>query len=204
MTRQQNFFGRVIAATDLAVLFVSYLVAYSLRLKLWRLGYPVLPIASVRVSAWILTVVLPAWLIAHRHFNLYNPITYRSTSGVIAACFKAHILASILMLNAVFILRGLNGVSRPLLALIIIVSFVGLTVEKLAVLLVMRHRWRFQRRTATRRVLLVGSRSDAENYLELVRNHPEWNLEIVDVVSASLEGTAVRSGGGHFYSTTQR
>ena len=56
----------------------------------------------------------------------------------------------------------------------------------------MRYRWRLQRRSAVWRVLLVGSRSDAENYLRLVREHPEWNLRIVDVVSASPAGTAIR------------
>ena len=67
--------------------------------------------------------------------------------------------------------------------------------EKLAILFLMRYRWRLQRRSAVWRVLLVGSRDDAENYLELVREHPEWNLEIVDVVPASPDGTAMRRNG---------
>src|SRR5208282_5004010 len=100
--------------------------------------------------------------IALRYFNLYNPITYRSTSRVITASFKAQALASVLMLNAVFIIRGFNGVSRPLLALIIMFSLAGLVTEKLAILFLMRYRWRLQRRSAVWRVLLVGSQTDAE------------------------------------------
>ena len=203
MTRQQNFFGRLIAATDLVVLFASYLAAYSVRLKLWRLGYPLLPISSARASGWIVTVIFPAWLIAFRYFDLYSPISYKSTSSLITASFKAQVLASVLMLNVVFIIRGFTGVSRPLLALIIMFSFVGLVTEKLAVLFLMRYRWRLQRRSAVWRVLLVGSRSDAENYLELVREHPEWNLEIVDVVSASPNGMAVRNSNGDLHSTIE-
>ncbi len=192
MTRQQSFFGRLVAASDLAVLFVSFLVAYWVRLRLWLLAYPVLPIGSPRTSAWIITVMFPAWLFASRYFSLYSSATYRSTLRVIGAAFKAQILASILMLNAVFIIRGFAGVSRPLLAMIIMFSFVGLIAEKLAILFLMRYRWRLQRRSAVWRVLLVGSRNDAENYLELVREHPEWNLEIVDVIPASSDGTAMR------------
>ena len=118
MTRQQNFFGRIVAASDVAALMASYLIAYTIRRKMWELAYPVLPIGSARASAWIITVMFPAWLLALRYFHLYNPITYRSTWRVIGASFKAQILASVLMLNAVFIIRGFNGVSRPLLALI--------------------------------------------------------------------------------------
>jgi FlaA1/EpsC-like NDP-sugar epimerase len=191
VTRQQSFFGRIVAATDLAVLFSSFLAAYWVRVKLWRMGYPLLPIYSVRASAWIITVMFPAWLIALRYFNLYSPVIYRSISTVIAASFKAQVLASVLMLNTVFVLRGFNGVSRPLLALIIMFSLVGLMTEKAVILFLMRYRWRLQRRSAVWRVLLVGNDGDTENYLELIREHPEWNLEIVDVISANSGGKAV-------------
>jgi FlaA1/EpsC-like NDP-sugar epimerase len=192
MTRQQAFFGRLVAGTDLLVLLATFLAAYSVRLKLWQLAYPVLPIGSARASAWIVTVMFPAWLVALRYFNLYNPITYRSTFRVISASLKAQIVATALMLNAVFVIRGFNGVSRPLLGLIILFSLVGLTSEKIAILLLMRYRWRFRRRSTVWRVLLVGSRSDAENYIELIRQHPEWHFEIVDVVPFSPDETLMR------------
>jgi FlaA1/EpsC-like NDP-sugar epimerase len=108
------------------------------------------------------------------------------------------------MLNAVFIIRGFNGISRPLLALIIMFSLVCLMTEKIAILFLMRYRWRLQRRSAVWRVLLVGSREDAENYFEVVRFHPEWNLEIVDVISPSSDGTAARRSDEHLYSPTER
>ncbi len=203
MTRKQNFFGQVVATSDLAVLFASYLIAFSVRVKLWRLGYPLLPIANVRISGWIVTVIFPAWLIALRYFDLYHPISYKSVSGVITATFKAHVLASVLMANAVFAIRGFNGVSRPLLVLIVMFSFIGLVTEKLVVILLLRYGWRLQRRSAVWRVLLVGSRSDAEKYLELVAEHPEWKLEVVDVVFASPNGMVLDNGSGNLHSTTE-
>jgi FlaA1/EpsC-like NDP-sugar epimerase len=192
VTRQQNFFGRLIAAADLAVLFATYLAAYWARLRLWQLAYPVLPIGSARASAWITTIMFPAWLFAFRYFGLYSPITYRSSFRVARATLKAQVVASALMLNAVFIIRGFNGISRPLLALIILFSFAGLMTEKLVIVFLMRYRWRLQRRSTVWRVLVVGSRSDADNYLDLVREHPEWNFEIVDVIPASPSGTVMR------------
>ena len=192
MTRQQNFFGRLVAATDLVVLFASYLAAYAVRLKMWELAYPVLPIGSVRSSAWIITVMFPAWLFAFRYLSLYNPVTYRSIWRVLVTTVKAQILASVLMLNTVFIIRGFSGISRPLLALVMMFSLAGLLTERLAIVFLMRYRWRLQRRSTVWRVLLVGSPADAENYLELVHAHPEWHLEIIDVVPASSDGTAMR------------
>ena len=118
MTRQQNFFGRLVAATDLAVLFASYLVAYWVRLKLWQLAYPVLPIGSVRTSAWIITVMFPGVAV---RLPLFQPLQsgylsiYFGVSSV--RTFKAQILASVLMLNAVFIIRGFDWSQPPSAAL---------------------------------------------------------------------------------------
>jgi FlaA1/EpsC-like NDP-sugar epimerase len=204
LNRKQNFFGRLTAAADLVVLLLSFLAAYWIRRKLWRLGYPLLPIGSVRANGWVLTVIFPAWLIALRHFKLYAPVSYRRGRYVVAATVKAQMLASVLMLNAVVIFRGFNGVSRPLLGLIVICTFAGLMTEKLAILMMMRYRWRLQRRSTVWRVLLVGNRSDAENYLELVREHPEWNLEIVDVVAPARNGLAIRGANGNLHPTAQQ
>ena len=204
MNRKQNFFGRLTAAADLVVLFGAYLAAYWIRRKLWRLGYPMLPIGSVRANGWIVTVIFPVWLIALRHFKLYDPVSYRRGRRMVAATVKAQILASVLMLNAVFIFRGFSGVSRPLLALIIVCTFVGLMAEKLGILLMMRYRWRLQRRSAVWRVLLVGNHADAQNYLELVGEHPEWNLQIVDVVTPSHSGAAIRGASGNLHPTVEQ
>ena len=204
MTRKQSFFGRVIAAVDLGVLLVTYVAAYLVRFRLWQLGYPLLPVGNIRVSAWIVTVIFPVWLIALRYLNLYDPVTYRSIPPVLMATFKAQLLASILMLNTVFIIRGFNGVSRPLLALVITFSFIGLMVEKLGIVFLMRYRWRLQSRSSVWRVLLVGNHSDAQTYLEMVREHPEWNLRVVDVIQATPSGAALRSGNGDLHSTTEQ
>ena len=204
MTRKQSFFGRVIAAVDLGVLLVTYVAAYLVRFRLWQLGYPLLPVGNIRVSAWIVTVILPVWLIALRYLNLYDPVTYRSIPRVLMATFKAQLLASVLMLNTVFIIRGFNGVSRPLLALVITFSFIGLVVEKLGIVFLMRYRWRLQSRSSVWRVLLVGNHSDAQTYLEMVREHPEWNLRVVDVIQATPSGAALRSGNGDLHSPTEQ
>lgn len=202
MTRRQNFFGQLVAAADIVVLMGSYLAAYHVRSRLWQLGYPLLPIGSLRASGWIVTVLLPAWLIALRYFDLYSPLTFRSTTGTLIASVKAHVLGTLLMLNTVFILRGFAGISRPLLALIVVFSLIGLMTEKMAIVLLMRHHWRLRRSGTASRVLIVGSRSDAERYFDLVRQHPEWNQEIVGIVSTSANETSARGGNGNLHSTT--
>jgi FlaA1/EpsC-like NDP-sugar epimerase len=189
MTRRQNFFGQIVAAADMVVVLAIFLVAYQLRVKLWRLGYPMLPISRPRANGWILAIAFPAWLIAFRYFNLYDPISYRSAFRVVVTTFKANFAAAALWMNMIFILHGFPGASRALMALMIGLSFIAMTSEKLAIVLAMRSRPRLRRPSTVWRVLLVGSRTDAESYLQLVREHPEWNMEIVDIISATREET---------------
>ena len=112
--------------------------------------------------------------------------------------FKANFTASALMMNVIFILHGYPGASRALMAMIIALSFAAMTIEKLAIVVAMLYLPRLRRPSTAWRVLLVGSRSDAENYLQLVREHPEWNLEIVDIISATRD-ESMRSVDGDLY-----
>lgn len=202
MTRKQNFFGQISAATDVAVLSIAYLIAYSIRLRMWWYGYPVLPINSAGANAWVMSIALPAWLIAFRYLGLYKPTTYRSAGNLILTTLKGHLLGALIMLNTIFVMRGFGGASRMLLALIIAIAGVGLLGEKLALMCLIRHGWRLRRPSTVWRVLLVGSRSDAENYLELLGAHPEWNLEIVDIISTTRE-EIVPDANGDLHPTIQ-
>jgi len=181
---------------------VTYLVAYSIRRRMWWYGFPVLPINSLGANAWLLPIALPAWLIAFRFLGLYHPTINRSAGNLIVRTLKGHLLGSLIMLNTIFIMRGFAGASRMLLALIIAIGGAGLLLEKVAVMCMIRYGGRFRRQSTAWRVLLVGSKSDAENYLELLREHPEWNLEIVDVISASGEET-VRETNGDLHPAVQ-
>jgi FlaA1/EpsC-like NDP-sugar epimerase len=196
MKRRQNFFGQLVAAADLAVIFIVFLAASRVRMTLWRHGYPLLPGSATRIYGWVLAIAFPAWLIAFRYFDLYTTVAYRSAFRVVVTTFKANVAASVLMLNLIFILHGYPGVSRGLMALMIPFAFVSMTAEKLAVLLAIRYRPLLHRPSTAWRVLLVGSRTDAENYLQLVRDHPEWNLEIVDIISATRDEAAGGVDGG--------
>src|SRR5579862_2209803 len=162
-----------------------------------------LPINAARANGWILALAFPVYLIAFRYFNLYDSLTYRSAFRAVVTTLKANFVASVLLMNTIFILHGYPGASRGLMALMIGFSFVAMTAEKLGVVLVVRYGPRLRRPSTAWRVLLVGSRTDAENYLQLVREHPEWNLEIVDIISATRDET-VRGVDGDLLSPLEQ
>lgn len=203
MTRKQNFFGQLILTADLVVMMESYLATYWLRSRMTHLSTALPPMTAMDNYIWVLPVLVPSWLIALRYFQLYDAITYKSPFKIISALIKTQVFAALILFSAIFVLKSWST-SRSLLGLFILISFLGFAAEKLSVHVLMRHRWRLRRSTTAWKVLLVGSRADAEKYLGLVRQHPDWNMEIVGVVPApqNLNG-ADRNGHGDLYSTAK-
>ncbi len=203
MTRKQNYFGQIILTADLVVVIGCYWAAYCARVWIWQSGYPVLPIGRATVNSWIIILAFAACVIVSRYFGLYIPVSYRSISRVLATSFKAQALEAVLVLNTIFVLRGFSGVSRPLLAFFVLIRLLSSSVERLTIVFVLRYGGRLQRRATAWRVLLVGNPEEAESYLNLVREHPEWNLQIVGIVSATENNPSQRVGG-ELYSTTEQ
>jgi FlaA1/EpsC-like NDP-sugar epimerase len=193
VTRKQNFFGQLILAIDLIVLMASYMATYWVRARLVRFTPALLPISTLSAYVWLLPILLLSDLIALRYFELYNAITYRSPLKILGALIKTQTLAGLIIFSTMFILTAW-GPSRSMMGLFILVSYLGLAAEKLSIYALMKYRWRLRRPTTAWKVLLVGSRADAEKYLDLVLQHPDWNREIVGIVSASPAG-APESGG---------
>lgn len=203
MTRKQNFFGQLILAVDLVVLMASYLATYYARVWLFRFTSLLLPINGLNAYSWMLPILILSDLVALRYFDLYSAITYRSPLKILSALFKTQILAGLITFSAMFILTNW-GPSRSMMALFITVSYVLLATEKLSIYAVMKYRPRLRRPTTAWKVLLVGNREDAEKYLDLVHEHPDWNTEIVGIVAAFPAGTPRLNGNGEADSSVGR
>lgn len=183
-------------AADLAVLLESYVVAYYLRthtaqdfsLSLPQLGH------GLRGFSWILIIIVPAWIAALQSFGLYEASTYKSKARMALALSKAHLFASLVLFSAVFVLRQ-YAVSRSLLSAFVAVSFICFITEKIAARTAIRYR--ANRRRDAWRVLLVGEREDTLSYLNLVREHPDWNVEIVGVLESAGSRKQGRANGHH-------
>ena len=183
-------------AGDVAVLMLTYIAAYFLRrssilhMGQSRLGRP------FEYYLWIVFIIVPAWLFSMQLFRLYDASVYRSVTRLMSALFKANALASMILFSAIFILTK-SMISRFFIGEFIAISFAGFAIEKLAVRAAMKYRFASGHRT--RRVLLVGERADAQMYLNLVREHPDWNLEIVGLVGIG-DGSGEETGNGDLHS----
>jgi FlaA1/EpsC-like NDP-sugar epimerase len=202
MNRKQHYFAQLILTGDLVVLMVSYVVTYIVRQWIYHWTSVLLPMDSINTYAWLLPILIFSGLIALRYFELYDAVSYKSPSTILVALIKTQILAGLIVFSTMFLLTGW-GTSRTLMGLFILVSYVLLAAEKLSIYVWMKYRSRLGRSTTSWKVLLVGNHAEAEKYLDLVLQHPDWNVEIVGIVPASLSGSPDGNGRGESHSTVE-
>jgi exopolysaccharide biosynthesis polyprenyl glycosylphosphotransferase len=179
--RQEIFFRQIVGAGDVATLIASYVVAYWLRDRLFGPWYgPLLPFAEY---AWILLVIVPIWLLLLRRFGLYDPICYTSLGRLLRAVVKVQVLGGLCLLSVMYLTRS-GQISRLLLQCYLGVSFLALMAEKWGMKAVLDH-YRKSQGVHRRQVLVVGTGFRTEKYLQLLGDHPHWNIDVMGFLSAN-------------------
>lgn len=141
--------------------------------------------------AWLLWVIVPAWILALRAFGLYDSASYRPPMGLVGRLIKVQVFAALMLLSTMYLTRSVI-ISRLLLQTFVGISFVALTIQKLAVRTTLD--WLQQRENAqSTKVLLVCSASRADAYSRLVKEHASWRAEVVGfLMPDSMSGSEVK------------
>lgn len=189
---------------DAATLIASFVLAYLLRdyldnpireSMLQPRNRPVFPFASY---SWILWVILPTWAVCLRRFGLYGSRTYESGRRILKCLVKAQALGGLTLLSVLYLATKLN-ISRLLLELFLVISFLMLLAVKIAVKQMLSQLARRRRAREHWKVLLVGDLAHADTYFQLLQQHPHWGIQVIGVVSPTFAAAANGNGrlNGH-------
>jgi len=134
--------------------------------------------------AWLLWVIVPTWIVALRSFGLYESPSYGSRRGVVARLVKAQAFAALMLLSTMYLTRS-TIVSRLLLQTFVGMSFVVLTIQKMAVRTTLD--W-LQHRSGTHvtKVLLICSASRADAYSRVLKERASWHGELVGFLTPEV------------------
>src|SRR6266540_2160039 len=179
--RQEIFFSQISIICDIVVLLTSYAAAYWIRSYSLDLWYGALfPFASY---TWILWFMAPIWIFLLNSFKLYESASYNSLRGIINILSKVHILGGLTLLSTMYLMRS-EETSRLFLQLFLVISFIGLVAEKAGIKVVL-NRLEKTESPHVRKLLIVGTESQAARYFHLLRDHPHWGVEIIGFLSCS-------------------
>src|ERR1700694_29466 len=117
LVARRTLLRQTLALCDAVTLVLSYGAAYGivgfvLRRKL----------VSTEDYRWLVALIIPAWLICLRSFDLYSSAAYVSKRKLLTRLLQTQFVAGLLLLSAMYLTRSV-GVSRLMLQVFLSASF---------------------------------------------------------------------------------
>ena len=176
---------RLVMLSDLAVVAASFFLAYALRDWVSVAGLP--PVAPLGNQGWLLAALLLIWLGCLNAFGVYRSLRYQRYVDLLGRLGKAHMVGALILLSVAFMSRRWE-ISRLLVHVFLVISFVGLAARQLA----LNYALRRHRRDGfnSRRALLVGAGDRVARYIEFLREHPYWGVRVIGIADDRSGGPA--------------
>ena len=178
LKQQAKLLTRIAVFLDAVMVVAAFYAAYSVMKDVTHLN-------AWNEYDWILLLMIPVWLINIRQFDLYASVRTIKISALISALLKVHIIGTLILSAAIFILDP-RGFSRLLLGGCILLSFVFICTVKLTIKLFCYY-LRLQGRNV-RYLLLAGCNETSAALIKLIQKHPEWGLVIVGIAEEEEHG----------------
>ena len=132
----------------------------------------------------IMLIIIPLWCVNLYWSGMYRSMRLKSTLEIIRIVIKSTFFTAIAFSGLAFILK-LEFISRAFFILFLALGTLSLILEKIFVYSIVfyarKHGWNF------RRLLVVGTGKRAAHFIEKIKTHPEWGLNIVGVVDFDEE-----------------
>jgi len=171
---------------DLALTCAAFPVAYWMRLNAdWAIPGQLEPLLNpelhpLPVYSWIVALGIAWWACSAYSLGLYRISMRRSSWQKIRVIIEASILLGLFLGFLSFALK-LN-MSRPLIALFVVVQALFLSAARLAVALHGRPRHSWEPR---RNIVIVGAGRKAREMGEVISRYRDWGLRILGYVQAN-------------------
>lgn len=189
LKRQELLFRQTLIACDLAILMLSFVIAYWLRGFVFRAYGTLFPFAHY---LWQLWIILPTWIFLRHQFGLHSSAAYTSFTRIMSPLFKAHVLGGLTLLAMLYLTQS-EEVSRSLMQAFIGVSLIGLSLETIGVRAALAH-FGNKPRTQHRKVLVIGTNSRAAQYVHLLHDRVHWGAEVVGFLATDDKASATFCG----------
>jgi exopolysaccharide biosynthesis polyprenyl glycosylphosphotransferase len=194
MKQRSHLFWQIALCCDGLVLVVSFFVALGTRSapSLTMTYGDLYPLDNY---LWLLCVIIPTWLWLIQRYHLHQPAALVPLWPLLTRLAKVQILGGLMLLASAFLVDRME-VSRLLTQIFLTISAVLLAGEKLAFRAFLKWTERHPGTADRWKVLVVSNDPKARDYLRLLRDHPNFGVELAGPIPLNDEPPMLRSGNG--------
>ncbi len=185
----QSFFNRVQILLDGIVVAGTYLAAWFLKFESGLLPYdPGLPASTYFLA---LCVILPGYLVLYQQFGLYNAKRASGNKKEFLNIIKANTIGLLAFMVALFIVNQ-PDFSRQMIFIFWTLNICVETAMRNVIRLVLEF---FRKRGYNvKYVLLVGYSRSTEQYIDRIRQNPQWGYVVRGILDNRVERGSMYKG----------
>jgi len=166
----------MVAFLDMVLLALSFLAAFYLRSEILTVQIEALSSVTLSSHLWMLFAALPIFHVLFRAFHLYDSFRTATYPRILIMVAKPFLLSIPLLGSLVFFFQE-KIFSRPLFVAFLIIGFVLISVEKVAIQCVQREVRRLG--FNYRRVLMVGVGPEAQPLARLLQEQDHLGMRLI-------------------------
>jgi len=191
---------KVILLFDAFTISVAFFIAYFLRQNFYKF-YKLDIIPSTQVIAratesisdylFVLFFAVSVWCFMLYLNGMYQSMRTRSLFKIVWIVIRSSFFANLFLGTFIFLFK-LTFVSRAFFIIFIVVNLAFILLEKMSIFFIMHH----VRKQGYnyRRLLIVGTRKRAVNFIKKIQSHPEWGLKILGAIDDEPYREVVKVG----------
>ncbi|WP_293983447.1 undecaprenyl-phosphate glucose phosphotransferase [uncultured Clostridium sp.] len=177
----QNLLNKINALTDVLLLFLSMIISYFIRFKIF---YHELDYIKLDIYLTFTLLMVPVYLILYVFFNLYDPVRTTLFSKECSKIIKANLVLITIALSSLFVFKFVH-ISR---LVIVIFYFVNTTLIIFKRGLLRRILSNLRKKGLNlKHILIVGAGKTASEYLSVIQNNKTYGYNYVGYVSNSSD-----------------
>lgn len=193
LKEHESVFRRLLMASDAIIIVAAFWISYYLKFPVEKMlvsQIDVLGLYPLMTYINLLPWVIAIWISSLYFIGSYQTFRAKNISQIVTDLMKGFAVSFTLFGGIVFILK-LHYLSRIFIGLVFALSLLFLSIARVIFVTALFY---FRKKGYNfRELLVIGTGKRAQNFLSLIKKHPEWGFKVVGLVDEhpELQGTKV-------------
>ena len=172
LKEHHTLFRRSMIFSDLFIVFVTFFLGFFLRKEYDNFYDP-------NTYLVLLPTLLIIWGVLLYYFGMYDSFRTKQISDVLITVVESSLIGGSFYGSFIFITK-MQSVSRGNIFYSFLLAAIFISIERVCLI----HYFRYQRKKGlnTRNILIAGTGSRAQHFIDLINKHAEWGIKIVGLV----------------------
>jgi exopolysaccharide biosynthesis polyprenyl glycosylphosphotransferase len=179
LKEHDHLLRQVMIALDLALITAAFFLSYFLRNEVAVYAFDIKRMYTLETYLSVIPLLWLVWGSTLYISGAYGALRYRNFPEVFIELTHASFLAMLVFASVAYLLK-FQYISRFFIVLIFFMGWMLLVFSRIALMTFLhslrKHGYNY------RHVLMVGTGPRAQNFMSLIKKHPEWGLRIIGLV----------------------